>query len=106
MKDVLVLDLQSLRRHPEMAEDFVVEQAGSYRLFDTTPEVIRTRSRASKDPDSVIRSARKLGVKRGCDLVLVLKTGPYFGRQRGRNARIKDQGYAFVVVGQRIAGKS
>jgi len=106
MKDVLVLDLQSLRYQPEMAQEFVFEHAGEFRLVTTKPEVILTRSRASKDPDSVIRGARKLGVKRGCDLVVVLKTGPYFGRQRGRNARIRDQGYAFVVMGQRTASES
>jgi hypothetical protein len=105
IKDVLVLDLEPLRNHPETAQDFVVEHAGEFRLADAEPEEIRTRSRASKDPDSVIRGARKLGVERGCDLVLVLKTGPYFGRQRGKNAKIRDQGYAFVVMGQRTTGK-
>jgi hypothetical protein len=67
------------------------------------PEVIRIPSRPSRDPDSVIRKARKLGAKNGCDLVLVLKTGPYFGRQRNLNARMRELGYAFVVMGQRIA---
>jgi hypothetical protein len=106
MKDVLVLDLQPLRRQPEKAQEYVDERAGEFRLADTKPEVIKTRSRFSKDPDSVFRGARKLGVKNGCDLVLVLKTGPYLGRQRGRNPRIRDQGYAFVVMGQRTEGKS
>jgi hypothetical protein len=45
----------------------------------------------------MIRRARKLGAEHGCDLVLVLKTGPYFGRQRSMRARIKEHGYAFVV---------
>ena len=102
MRDVLVLDLKHLRRQPEMAQDFVVDRAGEFRLLTTELEEIRTRSRPSRDPDSVIRRARKLGAEHGCDLVLVLKTGPYFGRQRNLNARIKEQGYAFVVMGQRI----
>jgi len=101
-KDVLVLDVAPMRRHPEMAHDFVVEHAGEYMLADVEPEEIRTRSRPSRNPDSLIRRARKLGAEHGCDLVLVLKTGPYFGRQRNLNARIKEQGYAFVVMGQRI----
>ncbi len=105
VKDVLVLDLEPLRRHPEMAQDFVVERAGEFRLLTTRLEEIRTRSRPSRDPDSVIRRARKLGAEHGCDLVLVLKTGPYFGRQRSMRSRIKEQGYAFVVIGQRISDK-
>jgi len=105
MKDVLVLDLEHLRSHPDMAQDFVVKRAGEFRLLTTELEEIRTRSRPSRDPDSLIRRARKLGAEHGCDLVLVLKTGPYFGRQRNLNARIKEQGYAFVVMGQRIADK-
>jgi len=102
MKDVLVLDLEPLRRHPEMAQDFVDEHAGEFRLINTKLEEIRTRFRSSKDPDGLTRKARKLGAERGCDLVLVLKTGPYLGRQRNSQARIKDQGYAFVVMGQRV----
>ncbi len=97
----MVLDLEHLRGQPEMAQDFVVERAGEFRLLTTDLEEIRTRSRPSRDPDSVIRRARKLGAEHGCDLVLVLKTGPYFGRQRGLRARIKEHGYAFVVMGQR-----
>ncbi|MFC1776063.1 hypothetical protein ACFL3I_01820 [Pseudomonadota bacterium] len=104
MHDVLVLDLEPMRNDPEMAQDFVDQRAGDFRLVNSDIEEIRTRSRPSKDPHGVIRSARKLGVKHGCDLVLVLKTGPYFGKQRGwRMKRIKDKGYAFVVVGQRLA---
>ena len=35
-------------------------------------------------------------------LVLVLKTGPYLGKQRSaRFKRVKDGGYALVVMGQR-----
>jgi hypothetical protein len=81
-KDVLVLDLEHLRSRPEVAHDFVVERAGEYRLAYVEPEEIRTRSRPSRDPDGMTRKARKLGAEHGCDLVLVLKTGPYFGRQR------------------------
>jgi len=102
MRDVLVLDLEHLRNQPEMAQDFVVEHAGEFMLLTTELEEIKTRSRPSRDPDSVIRRARKLGAEHGCDLVLVLKTGPYFGRQRSLRARIKEHGYAFVVMGQRI----
>jgi len=102
MRDVLVLDLEPLRRHPELAQDFVVEHAGDFKLLTTELEEIRTRSRPSRDPDSVIRRARKLGAEHGCDLVLVLKTGPYFGRQRSIKARIKEHGYAFVVMGHRV----
>jgi hypothetical protein len=103
MRDVLVLDLEPLRAHPEMAQEFVVERAGEFRLLTTKLEEIRTRSRPSRDPDSMIRRARKLGAEHGCDLVLVLKTGPYFGRQRSMRARIKEHGYAFVVMGRRTA---
>jgi hypothetical protein len=102
MRDVLVLDLEPYRTQPELAQDFVEGRAGEFVLINTKPEVLITRSRPSKDPHSVIRRAQKFGVKRGCDLVLVLKTGPYFGQQRGRNPRIKDHGYAFVVMGKRI----
>ena len=102
-RDVFVLDLEAFRRRPEMAQEFVVENAGEFRLLTTDLEEIRTRSRPSRDPDSVVRRARKLGAEHGCDLVLVLKTGPYFGRQRGKNARIREHGYAFVVMGQRIS---
>jgi len=109
--DVLVLNLEHLRRQPEMAQEFVDERAGQFRLLSAEPEEIRTPSRPSKDPDRLIRGAQKLGAKMGCDLVLVLKTGPYFGRQGfyGRNGnmrgRIRERGYAFVVVGQRTGDK-
>jgi len=101
MRDVLVLDLEPYRAHPEMAQEFVEEHAGAFVLVNTRPEEIILPVRPSKDPHSVTRRAQKFGVKKGCDLVLVLKTGPYFGRQRGRNYRIKDKGYAFVVMGLR-----
>jgi len=104
MRDVLVLDLEHLRSQPEMAQDFVVERAGKFKLLTTELDEIRTRSRPSRDPDSAIRRARKLGAEHGCDLVLVLKTGPYFGRQRNLRAGIKEHGYAFVVMGQRTKG--
>jgi len=104
MRDVLVLDLEPMRRDPEMAQGYVDERVGEFRLINSDIEEIRTRSRPSKDPHAVVRSAQKLGVKHGCDLVLVLKTGPYLGRQRNwRSPRIKDQGYAFVVMGERVA---
>jgi hypothetical protein len=106
MHDVLVLDLEPMRRDPDMAQGFVDERVGDFRLVNSDIEEIRTRSRPSKDPHGVIRSAQKLGVKHGCDLVLVLKTGPYLGRQRSwRSPRIKDQGYAFVVMGERTASQ-
>jgi len=101
-RDVYVLDLEPMRRQPEMAQDFVVERAGKFRLLTTEPEEIRTRSKPSRDPGSLVRRAQKLAAEHGCDLVLVLKTGPYFGRQRGMRSRIKEKGYAFVVMGQRI----
>ena len=100
-REVLVLDLEPLRREPEMAQAYAEKHAGEFRLLSTTPETIITRTRPSKNPDDLIRRARKAGAKEGCDLVFVLKTGPYFGRQRGRNPRIRDQGYAFVVMGHR-----
>jgi hypothetical protein len=104
MHDVLVLDLEPMRRDPDMAQSYVDERAGEFRLVNSDIEEIRTRSRPAKDPHGVVRSAQKLGVKHGCDLVLVLKTGPYLGRQRSwRSPRIKDQGYAFVVMGERTA---
>jgi len=99
---VTVLNLEPLRRQPEMAQEFVVERAGEFRLLTSEPEEIRTRSRPSRDPGHVVRRAQKLAAEHGCDLVLVLKTGPYFGRQRGMRPRYKDRGYAFVVMGQRI----
>lgn len=105
-RDVLVLDLEHLRRYPDMAQEFVVEQAGEFRLLTTEIEEIRTRARPARDPDSVIRRARKLGAEHGCDLVLVLKTGPHFGRQRGKWGTIKEHGYAFVVLGQRVTTDS
>ena len=101
-REVMVLDLEPLRREPQLAQKFVDENAGQYRLIDTKPEVIITRSRVSKDPYAAVRQAQKYAVRHGCDLVLVLKTGPYLGRQRGRSPRVKDQGYAMVVMGQRI----
>ena len=105
-RDVLVLDLGQLRRRPETAQEFVVERAGEFRLLTTEIEEIRTRSRPSRDPESVIRRAQKLGAEHGCDLVLLLKTGPYVGRQRGPRARIKDHGYALLVMGERIENPS
>jgi hypothetical protein len=101
-RDVFVLDLEPLRHHPDMAQEFVVERAGEFRLLTTEIEEIRTRSRPARNPEGVVRRAQKLGAKHGCDLVLVLKTGPYFGRQRSPRSRIKEHGYAFVVMGQRI----
>lgn len=101
--DVLVLNLEHLRRDPDSAQDFIVDHTGGYKLLDTKPKEMITRARISKDPGGFQRQARKFGARSGCDLVLVLKTGPYFGRQRGLNPprRIKDQGYALVVMGQR-----
>ena len=101
MRDVLVLDLESFRAHPEEAQEFVDRRVGEFRLVNTKPEVIITPYRPSMDPDSVFRQARKFGVKKGCDLVLVLKTGPYLGKQRGWKSRPRDKGYAMVVMGQR-----
>lgn len=104
MRDVLVLDLEPMRYDPETAQEFVIERVGKFRLINSDIEEIRTRSRPSKDPHSVVRSAQKLGVRHGCDLVLVLKTGPYLGKQRNwRIPRYKDHGYAFVVMGERVA---
>jgi len=104
-RDVLVLDLESMRFNPEKAQQYIIDQAGEFRLLSLDIEEFFTRSRPSKDPYSVTRRAQKLGEKYGCDLVLVLKTGPYFGRQRGRNARVKDHGYAWVVMGQRVSSR-
>jgi hypothetical protein len=101
VRDVLVLDLEPMRTQPDVAQEFVEERAGEFILINTKPEVIIMRDRPSKDPNGVIRQAQKFGVRKGCNLVLVLKTGPYFGKQRGRNHRIKDMGYAFVVMGMR-----
>ena len=103
MRDVLVLDVESRRRDPELAQEYVDKHAGDFRLLKSDIEEIITRSRPSKDPGAIVRGAKKLGAKNGCDLVVVLKTGPYFGRQRGPNARMKDHGYAWVVMGQRLA---
>jgi len=103
---VTVLDLEPFRRQPEVAQEFVVERAGDFQLLAVEPEEIKTRSRPSKDPEDLVRRAKKLAAKHGCDLVLVLKTGPYFGRQRGMNSRIKEHGYALVVMGQRITKSS
>ena len=104
-RDVLVLDLESMRHDPEKAQQYIIDQAGEFRLLSPEIEEIFTRSRPSKDPYSITRGAQKLGEKQGCDLVLVLKTGPYFGRQRGRNSRIKDRGYVWVVMGQRVSSR-
>jgi hypothetical protein len=101
-REVLVLDLEPLRGQPDAAIEWVSEAAGQYRLISTEPEEFRTRHRASRDREGVIRRAGKLGAQRGCDLVVLLKTGPYFGRQRGNNPRIRDGGYALVVMGQRF----
>ena len=100
--EVLVLDLEPFRREPQLAQEFVDKNAVQYRLIDTKPEVIITRSRVSKDPYAAVRRAQKYAVQHGCDLVLVLKTGPYLGRQRGRSPKVRDKGYAMVVMGQRI----
>lgn len=102
-RDVLVLDVQHFLTDPDLADDYVIERAGNYRLADPLIDEVRMPFRPAVDPDGVIRVARKHGVKEGCDLVLILKTGPYFGRQRGRKARVKDHGYAFVATGQRVA---
>lgn len=104
-RDVLVLDLESMRFDPEKAQQYIIDHAGEFRLLSSDIEEILTRSRRSKDPYSVTRGAQKLGEKYGCDLVMVLKTGPYFGRQRGRNARVKDRGYVWVVMGQRVSSR-
>lgn len=101
-RDVTVLDLQHLVREPETAQAFVHEQVGDYRLAHPLIDEFRTRNRPSGDPDAVIRGARKLGEKKGCDLVMILATGPYLGRQRGRNSIPKDGGYVMVTLGQRI----
>jgi hypothetical protein len=100
-REVLVLDLEHLRGQPEAAIERVSREAGQYRLASAEPEEFRMRYRASGNRDGVIRRAGKLGAQRGCDLVVLLKTGPYFGRQRGNNPRIRDGGYALVVMGQR-----
>ena len=101
-RDVLVLDVQHLLSDPDQADDYVIERAGNYVLADPLIEEFRMPFRPTVDPDGVIRAARKFGVKKGCDLVLILKTGPYLGKQRGRSARVKDHGYAFVAAGQRV----
>jgi hypothetical protein len=101
-RDVLVLDLQHLYTTPDLADDFVLERAGDYVLANPLIDEFRMPFRPAVDPDGVIRAARKYGVKKGCDLVLILKTGPYLGKQRGRSARVKDHGYAFVAAGQRV----
>jgi hypothetical protein len=101
-RDVLVLDIQHLVRKPDEAGVYVLEQAGEYRLDRPLIREFKTRTRPSKDPKVVTRAAQKLAVRQGCDLVLVLDTGPYFGRQRSRNARMKDGGYALVAMGQRF----
>lgn len=104
-RDVLVLDLESMRFDPEKAQQFVFDQAGDFRLLSLEIEEIIIPTRPSKDPRAIIRGARKLGIRQGCDLVLVLKTGPYFGRHRGPNSRMKDRGYVWVVTGQRTTSR-
>ena len=102
-RDVMVLDLEPFGNDLETTRKYLFEYAGEYRLLDMKPEEIILRSRPGKDPHAMFRRAQKLGEKKGCDLVLILKTGPYFGKQRGwRMKRIRDGGYAFVVVGQRL----
>lgn len=101
-RDVTVIDLQHLVRDPETAQALVHEQVGDYRLAHPLIDEFRTRNRPSGDPDAVIRGARKLGEKKGCDVVMILATGPYLGRQRGRNSIPKDGGYVMVTMGQRI----
>lgn len=103
-QDVLVLDVQHMIRTPELADEFVIERAGEYRLADPLIQEFRMPFRPSGNPEGVTRGARKLGVKKGCDLVLVLDTGPYLGKQRSWKARIKDHGYALVAMGQRSTG--
>ncbi len=103
-RDVMVLDLEPFGNDLEITQEYLLEHAGEYRLLDTRPEEMIMRSRPTKDPHGMFRQAQKLGERRGCDLVLILKTGPYFGKQRGwRMRKVKDKGYAFVVVGQRLA---
>ncbi|MEE4217827.1 MAG: hypothetical protein V2I48_09470 [Xanthomonadales bacterium] len=100
-RDVLVLDVQHLSSQPELAQQYVLDQAGEYRLAKPIIQELILKSRPGKDPDAAMHRLRRLGVERGCDLVVVLKTGPYLGRQRGRNVRMKDQGYVMVSIGQR-----
>lgn len=101
-RDVTVIDLQHLVRDHEAAQALVHEQVGDYRLAHPLLDEFKTRNRPSGDPDAVIRGARKLGEKKGCDVVMILATGPYLGRQRGRNSIPKDGGYVMVTMGQRI----
>ena len=104
LRDVMVLDLEPFDNDLDTTQEYLFEHAGEYRLLNAKPEEIIMRSRPAKDPHGMFRQAQKLGERKGCDLVLILKTGPYFGKQRGwRMKRIKDKGYAFVVVGQRLA---
>lgn len=100
-RDVLVLDVQHLGDQPEQAQQYLLEQAGEYRLAKPIIQEIILQSRPAKDPDAVTHRVRKLGMQRGCDLAVILKTGPYMGRQRGRKAMVKDKGYAMVSIGQR-----
>ena len=101
-RDVIVIDLRHLVNDPEKAQALVHEQVGNYRLAHPLIDEFRTANRPSNDLDAVIRGARKLGEKKGCDLVMVLATGPYLGKQRGRKSIPKDGGYVMVTMGQRI----
>jgi hypothetical protein len=101
-RDVIVIDLRRLVNDPEKAQALVHEQVGDYRLAHPLIDEFRTAYRPSGDPDAVIRGARKLGEKKGCDLVMVLASGPYLGRQRSRKATPKDGGYVMVSMGQII----
>jgi hypothetical protein len=49
MRDVLVLDLESYRAHPEEAQEYVDRWAGEFILINTKPEVIITPHRPAKD---------------------------------------------------------
>ena len=102
-RDVLVLDLRHMVRTPDLANEFVLEQAGEYRLAKPLIQEYRMPFRPSGNPEGVAREARKMGARKGCDLVLVLDTGPWLGKQRSWKSRMKDHGYALVSIGQRIA---
>ena len=87
----------------DLADEFVLEQAGEYRLAKPLIQEYRMPFRPSGNPEGVAREARNMGVRKGCDLVLVLDTGPWLGKQRSWKSRMKDHGYALVSIGQRIA---